>query len=129
MSAPPLLGPHLLLCVLQVIPNCRPTVAQTVKNPLAVQETWVRSLGWEDPLEKGMATHSRVALPLPGKSLLAQMVKRLPTMWETQVRSLGWEDPLEKEMATHSSILAWRIPWTEEPGYSPRGCKESDTTE
>ena len=37
-------------------------------------------------------------------------------MWETQVRSLGWEDPLEKEMATHSSILAWRIPWTEEPG-------------
>ena len=44
------------------------------------------------------------------------MVKRLPTMWETRVRSLGWEDPLEKEMATHSSILAWKIPWTEEPG-------------
>jgi len=37
-------------------------------------------------------------------------------MWETWVQSLGWEDPLEKEMATHSSILAWRIPWTEEPG-------------
>ena len=37
-------------------------------------------------------------------------------MWETQVLSLGWEDPLEKEMATHSSILAWRIPWTKEPG-------------
>ena len=37
-------------------------------------------------------------------------------MWETQVRSLGWEDPLEKEMATHSSTLAWKIPWTEEPG-------------
>ena len=45
-----------------------------------------------------------------------QMVKRLPTMWETRVRSLGWEDPLEKEMATHSSTLAWKIPWTEEPG-------------
>ena len=45
-----------------------------------------------------------------------QTVKRLPTMWETQVRSLGWEDPLEKEMATHSSTLAWKIPWTEEPG-------------
>ena len=45
-----------------------------------------------------------------------QMVKRLPTMWETQVQSLGWEDPLEKEMATHSSTLAWKIPWTEEPG-------------
>ena len=40
----------------------------------------------------------------------------LPTMWETQVRSLGWEDPLEKEMAAHSSIVAWKIPWTEEPG-------------
>ena len=48
--------------------------------------------------------------------LLAQMVKRLSAMLETQVRSLGQEDPLEKEMATHSSILAWRIPWTEEPG-------------
>ena len=44
------------------------------------------------------------------------MVKRLPTIRETGVRSLGWEDPLEKEMATHSSILAWGIPWTEEPG-------------
>ena len=49
-------------------------------------------------------------------SLVAQMVKRLPPMWETQVQSLGREDPLEKEMATHSSTLAWRIPWTEEPG-------------
>ena len=47
---------------------------------------------------------------------MAQTVKRLPTMWETQVQSLGREDLLEKEMATHSSILAWRIPWTEEPG-------------
>ena len=43
------------------------------------------------------------------------VVKNLPAIWETQVRSLGWEDPLEKEMATHFSILAWRIPWTEEP--------------
>ena len=42
--------------------------------------------------------------------------KESPAMWETQVRSLGQEDPLEKEMATHSSILAWKIPWTEEPG-------------
>ena len=45
-----------------------------------------------------------------------QRVKRLPGMWETQVRFLGWEDPLEKEMATHSRTLAWKIPWTEEPG-------------
>ena len=49
-------------------------------------------------------------------SLVAQMVKRLPTMRETQVQSLGWEDPLEKETATHCSILAWKIPWMEEPG-------------
>ena len=46
----------------------------------------------------------------------AQMVKNLPAMQETQVQSLGWEDSLEKGMAIHSSILAWRIPWTEEPG-------------
>ena len=44
------------------------------------------------------------------------MVKNMPAMHETWVQSLGWEDSLEKEMATHSSILAWRIPWTEEPG-------------
>ena len=49
-------------------------------------------------------------------SLVAQMVKHLSTMWETQVQSLGWEDPLEKEMAIHSSTIAWKIPWTEEPG-------------
>ena len=47
--------------------------------------------------------------------LVAQTVKNLPAVWETQVGSLGQEDPLEKEMATHSSILAWKIPWTEEP--------------
>ena len=46
---------------------------------------------------------------------MAQTVKNLPAMWETQVQSLGQEDPLEEEMVTHSSILAWRIPWTEEP--------------
>ena len=52
---------------------------------------------------------------------MAQTVKNLPAMQETRVRALGWEDPLEKGMATYSSILAWRTPWTEEPGglYSP----------
>ena len=50
-------------------------------------------------------------------SLVAQMVKCLPTMQETRVQSLGLEDPLEKEMATHSSILVWKIPWTEKPGW------------
>ena len=47
---------------------------------------------------------------------MAQVVKNLLAMWETQVRSLGQKDPLEKELATHSGVLAWRIPWTEEPG-------------
>ena len=51
-----------------------------------------------------------------GTSLVVQMLKRLPIMRETRVQSLGWEDLLEKEMATHSSILAWKIPWMEEPG-------------
>ena len=62
---------------------------------------------------------------------MAQTVKHLPTMWETRVQSLGQEDPLEKEMATHSSILAWKIPWMEEPDrlYSPWGHKELDMTE
>ena len=49
-------------------------------------------------------------------SLVAQRLKRPPLMRETRVQSLGQEDPLEKEMAPHSSTLAWRIPWTEEPG-------------
>ena len=49
-------------------------------------------------------------------SLVAQMVKRLPAMQETRVQFLGWEDLLEKEIATYSSILAWKIPWMEEPG-------------
>ena len=63
-------------------------------------------------------------------SLVEQRLKRLPAMWETWVRSLGQEDPLEKEMATHSSILAWRIPWTEELGeLQSTGRKQSDTTE
>ena len=49
-------------------------------------------------------------------SLVAQLVKNLPALQETRVQSLGWEDSLEKEMATHSSILAWELPWTDEPG-------------
>ena len=55
------------------------------------------------------------------------MVKNLPAMQETRVQSLGWEVPLEKEMATHSSILAWRIPWTEELGGYVHGVTESRT--
>ena len=61
---------------------------------------------------------------------MAQTENNLPATQETRVQSLGLEDPLEKEMATHSSILAWRIPWTEEPGrLQSWGHKESDRTE
>ena len=63
-----------------------------------------------------------------GLPLVAQSVKNLPAVQETWVQSLGWEDPLEKEMATHSSILAWKIPWTEEfGGLQFMGLQESDT--
>ena len=66
-------------------------------------------------------------------TLLVQLVENPPAMQETWVQSLGWEDPLEEGTATYSSILAWRIPWTEEPGWATvppfRGRKESDTTE
>ena len=112
-------------------------LAQLVKNPPAMWETWVRSLGWEDPLEKGMAAHFSILawrIPWTVSSMGLQrvrhdwvtftftggsVVKNLPAkqeMQETWVRSLGREDPLEEEMATPSSVLAWRIPWTEEPG-------------
>ena len=77
-------------------------------------ETWVQFLGWEDPLEKGMATQS---------SILAW---RLPWTQEMYIQFLGWEDPLEKEMATHSSILAWRTPWAEELTW-PQGFAKSQT--
>ena len=116
-------------------------VTQMVKNLLAEQETQVRSLGQENPLEKEMATHSSTlswripcteesgGLPFMESqtvghnrankcqaSLVAQTVKHLTAMRETWVQSLGQENPLEKEMATHSSSLAWEIPWREEPG-------------
>ena len=61
--------------------------------------------------------------------LVAQTMKNLPAMQEAQARSVGREDPLEKEMATHYRIPAWEIPWTEEPGRLPWGCKELDMAE
>ena len=65
-----------------------------------------------------------------GASLVAQMVNNLPAVQEIWVRSPGQEDPLEKGVATHSSILAWRVPWTEEPGGLQRmGSQELDMTE
>ena len=61
-------------------------------------------------------THTHTLTHTYGSSLVAQLVKNLPAMQETQVQFLDQEYPLEKEMATHSSILAWRTPWTEDPG-------------
>ena len=64
-----------------------------------------------------------------GASLIAQLVNHLPAIQETQVQFLDGEDPLGKEIATHSSVLAWRIPWTEEPGRPQSiGSQELDTT-
>ena len=65
---------------------------------------------------KGFVQGPRQLMGSLWTSLVAQTVKCLPTMWKTQVQSLDQEDLLEKEMVTHSSILAWKIPWTEEPG-------------
>ena len=62
-----------------------------------------------------MRNHLRCFMKLKGVSLVVQMVKNPPTMQETWIQSLGQEDPLEKGMATQVSILAWRIPWIEEP--------------
>ena len=81
--------------------------------------TWTMKLS---SLIAHMSPHMRT-------SLIAQLVKNLPAMQETWDGFLGWEDPREKEMAIHSSILAWKIPWTEEPGgLQPMGSQESDTT-
>ena len=75
----------------------------------------------------GESSHDGISIHLRG---VAQMKKHLPTMWEIRVRSLGQEDPLEKEMATHSSTLAWKIPWTEEPGrLQSMGSQKLDMTE
>ena len=80
----------------------------------------------------GLTFPSPGDLPDPGiepRSPASQSVKSRPAVQETQVQSLGQEDPLEKEMAIHSSILAWRIPWTEEPGgLQSTGLQESDMT-
>ena len=76
----------------------------------------IRGENSEDVMDSMEMTVNNVLLYINRDSLVAQRLKHLPAMWETWVLSLGREDPLEKEMATHSSILAWRIPWTEELG-------------
>ena len=76
---------------------------------ISLKINWFDLLAVQGTL-KGLLQHHYV---LPK---VAQTVKRLPAMQKTRVQSLGWEEPLEKEMAAHSSTLAWKIPWTEEPG-------------
>ena len=80
-----------------------------------MQAAALGELGLTSGLLPGEAGRDLVDSTREGPSLAAQTVKNLPAVQETGVRSLGWEDALEKEMAAHSSILAWRIPWTEEP--------------
>ena len=133
-------------------------MAQSIKKPPAMQETWIQSLGWEDLLEKGWQltpvfssgeSHEQGSQegcsPWGPKELdttegltlshrdyfkwlwsvvnrtlgfpFGSVVKNPPARQEMQVLSLGWEDHLKKEMAAHFNILAWKIPWTEEPGY------------
>ena len=103
-------------------------VAQMVKNLPVMQETRVRSVGREDPLEKGTAILTwRIPWTEEPGGLRSMGLQKLDTterltpllllsMQETWVLSLDQEDPLDKEMATHSSILAWKIPWTEDTG-------------
>ena len=90
-------------------------------NPRSLyhSSTHTTSLSREGPDYRKVDEADRVGhgISFFGASLVAQKLKHLPTMRETWVQSLGREDPLEKEMATHSSILAWKIPWTEEPDW------------
>ena len=106
-TEPPALAPK---------PAQSPGIQPTLESPGAVKRSHIQG---GNPCLAG----------LPRVSLVAQSVKNLPVMQETQVRFLGQEDPLEKEMATRSSILAWRIPCTEEPGEpQSMGSQESDMT-
>ena len=94
------------------------STSQGVRSPTRrlLLQTWEASGSLQAThILPDLATNSAVP-KAPGASLMAQTVKNLPAMRETQVWSLGWEDPPEKGMASHSSILAGRIPWTEEPG-------------
>ena len=102
---------HPLVCPCQ----CPTTMCRSGSHdPRSLRNAWKPS-----PSSKSCNSLSARASPV------AQTVKNLSAMQYTQVQSLGWEEALEKGMATHSSILAWRIPWTEE---IPWDCKESDTT-
>ena len=103
-----------------------------IYNPSQVTASWVCLSLWTEELP-GLPlflSHPFIRCPKNLTSLVAQTVKNLPAMQETCVRSLGRKDPLEEGIATHSSILAWRIPWTEEPGgLQSMVLQELDTTQ
>ena len=90
-------------------------VEETLEGLRFLQWLWGRDMG-SSSYYAGIDSIFKPVLWWLGTSLVGQTVKNLPAMQETWVRSLAQEDPLGKGMATHSSILAWRIPWTEEPG-------------
>ena len=94
----------------------------SLKSPVLAGGFFTSSATWEAPDLVLAPSYSP-----KWASLVAQMVKNLPSMQETRVRSLVWEDPLEKGMVNHSSVLAWRIPWTEEPGELVYGVTKSRT--
>ena len=100
-------------------------------HPSVSEEDWSRTSCGDQSLQAWRADCNILVLRTSHQaSLVAQIVKNLPAMQETWLQSLGWEDPLEEGMANHSSILAWRIPWTEESdGLQSMGNKELDMTE
>ena len=93
-------------------PPLPPSLSSVVDVSLLAFSVSLRDQGGGGWLYVGLDTSSATCWA----SLVAQTVKNVPAMWEAWVWSLSWEDPLEKGMASHSSILAWRIPWTEDPG-------------
>ena len=98
-------------------PTCM-VLRPLVGSPSRTKLTWLLSIDLKVRGTGGGQADGEKSrlLPLPPASLVAQMLQNPPAMWETWIQSLGGEDPLEKGMSTHSSILAWRIPWTEESG-------------
>ena len=111
-----------------LILNCMSCLYILEINPLSVASFAIIFSHSEDCLFILFMVSFAVQKLLSLISLVAQMVKNLPAMEETKVQSLDREDALEKEMATHSSILAWRIPWTEEPGRLHRVAKRETNT-
>ena len=101
--------------LIQYVYSCLVKI-KTSKGSFLINVIYLIVAHWLQQQQKMPMLFHLSSLSEHGASLVTWTVKRLPAMRETQVQSLGQEDPLEKEMATHSSTLAWRIPWTKEPG-------------